>query len=93
MKRVFKNVQGQRFVKDIGRNDICLCGSKMKFKDCCIDKAGVPLLRCIQPTNIKKRHRWMLKAIKKQWLSRINRATKRYVAKMARRNRVIVRDN
>lgn len=46
MKRVFKNVQGTRFVKDIGRNEACFCGSKQKFKDCCIDKAGVPILRC-----------------------------------------------
>ena len=45
MKTIWKNFFGAYEVKDIGRNDPCLCGSLMKFKYCCIDKADKPILR------------------------------------------------
>jgi hypothetical protein len=46
MKTVWKNIVGMYSIKDVGRNDQCPCGSLMKFKYCCIDKSGIPMLRC-----------------------------------------------
>ena len=48
MKTVWKNIIGQHFVKDVGRNEKCPCGSGKKFKKCCIDKCGRPILRCLR---------------------------------------------
>lgn len=45
MKTVWKsNMSGAMTVLDVGRNDDCPCGSHIKFKYCCIDSTGFPIL-------------------------------------------------
>jgi hypothetical protein len=45
MKTVWKNQVNRRSIIDVGRNEACPCGSKMKFKYCCLDKIARPILR------------------------------------------------
>lgn len=53
MKTIWKNNLGAIEVKNVRRNDPCPCGSLMKFKYCCIDKAGKPIL-CTRGKRITK---------------------------------------
>jgi len=46
MKMVWKDGYGRLVVYNVERNELCLCGSKMKFKHCCIDKVDPPVLLC-----------------------------------------------
>jgi hypothetical protein len=45
MKTVWKDGLNRRVVFDVGRNQDCPCGSKMKFKYCCLDNIQRPILR------------------------------------------------
>ena len=32
-------------IESIGRNDLCPCGSGLKYKKCCLDQIRVPVMR------------------------------------------------
>lgn len=93
MKLIWK-VNGRRYLLGVGRNEECPCGSHMKFKWCCIDKSELPALRrqSKKPLDLSEHMRERLalqqvtKAARQQRFKRIARATKRYNAKMTRRN-------
>jgi hypothetical protein len=48
-----KVVWEKRMVLNVGRNDECPCGSMQKFKYCCIEKTGRPMMFG-RPKGLKK---------------------------------------
>ncbi|GAB5513217.1 SEC-C metal-binding domain-containing protein [Rhodopirellula baltica] len=36
VKRVVRIIQGKQFEEKLGRNDLCPCGSGLRFKRCCL---------------------------------------------------------
>ena len=96
MKTIWKEDRtGRNVMIDMGRNDECACGSKMKFKHCCMDSVMMAQLMPIRKSfmgRLKADYR-KAKAKRHARIKRIAIATKRYNAKMKRRNRVEVKVN
>jgi hypothetical protein len=80
----------RRYLIGIGRNDVCPCGSHMKLKYCCLEKCRRPYLRgqVKKYPNLSERQlsRQTKRLARQRKFKRVARATKRYVAKMKRRN-------
>lgn len=74
-------------VMDVGRNDECPCGSKMKFKYCCIDKVQVPILRARPKSQVGlvKEFQRKVKRMEHNRKARFEQFGKRFRAKLARR--------
>lgn len=60
MKTLWKNNLNGLVVLNIGRNEDCPCGSKIKFKYCCINKVDPPTLRTKGKQKIKRIERGVL---------------------------------
>jgi hypothetical protein len=45
MKTLWKDRTGVIMMFDVDRNEECPCGSKIKFKYCCIDRVTLPTIR------------------------------------------------
>ncbi len=57
MKTVWK-IGNSFTILNVGRNEECPCGSKMKFKYCCIDTVQRPILRCKVGAKIRVHSLW-----------------------------------
>jgi hypothetical protein len=87
MKLIWK-ANRRRYLIDIGRNDVCPCGSHMKLKYCCLDKLDAPYLKGQGKNELNKFKsiKRQKRQIKNRLFRKVARNAKRFSAKITRRN-------